>query len=93
VIPPPIYGEFAKQPHGEPLAGTELCEAPHFQTHLQGTLQIVMADGTVFTARPGHVTATTRALISAFEAVARLRAQSSLGGLAQSQPMYTLPND
>jgi hypothetical protein len=41
----------------KPIAGTELCEAPHFQYHVQGTLQIVMADGTEFTARPGDVTA------------------------------------
>ena len=43
--------------HVKPIAGTELCEAPHFQYHLSGTLQIVMADGSEFTARPGDVTA------------------------------------
>jgi hypothetical protein len=43
--------------HVKPIAGTELCEAPHFQYHVQGTLQIVMADGTEFTARPGDLTA------------------------------------
>jgi len=32
--------------HVKPLAGTELCEAPHFQYHVQGTLHVVMADGT-----------------------------------------------
>ena len=31
--------------HVKPLAGTELCEAPHFQYHVQGTLHIVMAVG------------------------------------------------
>ncbi len=36
--------------HVKPLAGTELCEAPHFQYHVQGTLHIVMADGTEFDA-------------------------------------------
>ena len=41
----------------KPLAGTELCEAPHFQYHLQGTLHIVMSDGAEFDARPGDVTA------------------------------------
>ena len=41
----------------KPLAGTELCEAPHFQYHLQGTLHIVMSDGVEFDARPGDVTA------------------------------------
>jgi len=43
--------------HVKPLAGTELCEAPHFQYHVQGTLHIQMADGTEFDARPGDVTA------------------------------------
>jgi hypothetical protein len=37
-------------------AGTELCEAPHFQYHLSGTLRIQMADGTEFDATPGQVT-------------------------------------
>ena len=43
--------------HIKPLAGTELCEAPHFQYHLQGTLHIVMGDGSELDARPGDVTA------------------------------------
>jgi hypothetical protein len=43
--------------HVKPIAGTELCEAPHFQYHVQGTLHIVMGDGTEFDARPGDVTA------------------------------------
>jgi hypothetical protein len=43
--------------HVKPIAGTELCEAPHFQYHVQGTLHIVMADGTEFDAGPGDVTA------------------------------------
>ncbi len=43
--------------HIKPIAGTELCEAPHFQYHVQGTLHIVMADGTELDARPGDVTA------------------------------------
>jgi hypothetical protein len=43
--------------HVRPVAGTELCEAPHFQYHVQGTLHIVMADGTEFDAGPGDVTA------------------------------------
>jgi hypothetical protein len=40
-----------------PLAGTELCEAPHFQYHLAGTLRIRMIDGEEFDATPGQVTA------------------------------------
>jgi hypothetical protein len=41
----------------KPVAGTELCEAPHFQYHVAGTLRIAMADGTEFDAVPGQVTA------------------------------------
>jgi hypothetical protein len=43
--------------HVKPLAGTDLCEAPHFQYHVQGTLHVVMADGAEFDAHPGDVTA------------------------------------
>ena len=43
--------------HVKPVAGTDLCEAPHFQYHVTGTLHIVMADGAEFDARPGDVTA------------------------------------
>jgi hypothetical protein len=42
--------------HVKPIAGTELCEAPHFQYHVAGTLRIAMADGTQFDAGPGAVT-------------------------------------
>ncbi len=40
----------------KPIAGTELCEAPHFQYHISGTLRIRMADGTEFDATPGQLT-------------------------------------
>ena len=43
--------------HVKPLAGTELCEAPHFQYHVSGTLHVVMGDGAEFDAKPGDVTA------------------------------------
>jgi len=43
--------------HVKPLAGTELCEAPHFQYHVQGTLRVRMADGTELDAVAGDVTA------------------------------------
>jgi hypothetical protein len=43
--------------HVKPLAGTEWCEAPHFQYHVSGTLRVRMADGTEFDAGPGDVTA------------------------------------
>lgn len=42
--------------HVQPIAGTDLCHAPHFQYHLAGTLRIQMADGTQFDATPGQVT-------------------------------------
>jgi quercetin dioxygenase-like cupin family protein len=43
--------------HVKPIAGTELCEAPHFQYHASGVLRIQMADGSEFDARPGDITA------------------------------------
>ena len=42
--------------HVKPIAGTELCEAPHFQYHVAGTLRIRTADGAEFDATPGQVT-------------------------------------
>ena len=43
--------------HVKPIAGTEFCEAPHFQYQVAGRLHIVMADGTEFDSEPGQVTA------------------------------------
>jgi hypothetical protein len=40
----------------KPLAGTEWCEAPHFQYHAAGRIRIVMSDGEEFEAGPGEVT-------------------------------------
>jgi len=40
----------------KPIAGTDLCEAPHFQYHVAGTIRVQMADGTEFDATPGQVT-------------------------------------
>jgi quercetin dioxygenase-like cupin family protein len=42
--------------HVKPIAGTELCEAPHFQYHVAGTLHVKTADGEEFDAVPGQVT-------------------------------------
>jgi quercetin dioxygenase-like cupin family protein len=42
--------------HVKPIAGTELCEAPHFQYHVAGTLRIRTTDGSEFDATPGQVT-------------------------------------
>ena len=43
--------------HVKPIAGTEWCEAPHFQYHATGTIRIQMTDGTEFDAGPGELTA------------------------------------
>lgn len=40
----------------KPLAGTNSCEAPHFQYHVSGRLAIRMDDGTELIAEPGDVT-------------------------------------
>lgn len=40
----------------KPIAGTDLCEAPHFQYHVSGVLRIAMADGSTFDAGPGDIT-------------------------------------
>lgn len=42
--------------HVKPMAGTEWCEAPHFQYHVSGVLRIIMDDGSEFDAGPGEVT-------------------------------------
>ena len=39
----------------KPIAGTELCEAPHFQYQVSGQLHVVMEDGTEFDLGPGDV--------------------------------------
>ena len=40
--------------HLKEVAGTELCGAPHFQYVLQGTVHVVMADGTELDIGPGQ---------------------------------------
>jgi quercetin dioxygenase-like cupin family protein len=42
--------------HVRPVAGTEWCEAPHFQYHVSGVLRIRTVDGHEFEAGPGAVT-------------------------------------
>jgi quercetin dioxygenase-like cupin family protein len=42
--------------HVKPIAGTDSCEAPHFQYHVSGRIAIEMDDGTTFEAGPGDVT-------------------------------------
>ena len=43
--------------HVKPIAGTEWCEAPHFQYHLSGRIRVLMSDGTEFELGPGQVSA------------------------------------
>jgi hypothetical protein len=40
----------------KPIAGTDSCEAPHFQYHVSGQLAIRMDDGTEMVASAGDVT-------------------------------------
>jgi hypothetical protein len=42
--------------HVKQIAGTDLCEAPHFQYQISGRLHGRMADGTEFESGPGDVT-------------------------------------
>lgn len=41
----------------QPIAGTEWCEAPHFQYQLSGRIHVVLRDGTEFDSGPGQITA------------------------------------
>jgi quercetin dioxygenase-like cupin family protein len=41
--------------HVKPSAGTEWCEAPHFQYQVSGRLHVLMQDGTEFESGPGEV--------------------------------------
>jgi hypothetical protein len=54
-------GRYVAQPgwrwsdHIKPVAGTDLCEAPHFQYHVSGRIGVRMADGTELEIGPGEV--------------------------------------
>lgn len=39
----------------KPIAGTELCEAPHFMYQISGRMHIEMKDGTTIDVGPGDV--------------------------------------
>jgi quercetin dioxygenase-like cupin family protein len=41
--------------HVKPVAGTDLCEAPHFQYLISGRVHVAMFDGTEFELGPGDV--------------------------------------
>ncbi len=42
--------------HVKPIAGTEWCQAPHFQYQVSGRIHVVMEDGTEFDSVAGDVT-------------------------------------
>ena len=58
-----VVGKLTLEPgwkwseHVKPVAGTEWCEAPHFQYQASGRLHVQMADGMEFESGPGDVTA------------------------------------
>jgi hypothetical protein len=39
----------------KPIAGTDSCEAPHFQYHVSGRLGVLMDDGTELEIGPGEI--------------------------------------
>ena len=57
-----VIGRATLQPgwrwslHVKPIAGTEWCEAPHFQYQVSGRMHVRMADGKELEAGPGDVT-------------------------------------
>jgi hypothetical protein len=57
-----MVGRLTLQPgwrwseHVKPLAGTDWCEAPHFQYQVSGVLHVINQDGTEFDSRAGDVT-------------------------------------
>lgn len=38
-----------------PIAKTKSCEAPHFQYHVSGILEVKMDDGTILICKPGDI--------------------------------------
>jgi hypothetical protein len=58
-----VVGKLTLQPgwrwslHVKPIAGTQWCEAPHFQYQLSGRIHVVMSDGEEFDSGPGQVSA------------------------------------
>lgn len=56
-----VVGRFTLEPgwrwsaHVKPIAGTDLCEAPHFSYHVSGRLHVLMRDGTQVDIGPGDV--------------------------------------
>ena len=58
-----VVGKLTLEPgwrwstHVKQIAGTTLCEAPHFQYHVSGKIHIKTSDGQEFDAGPGEVSA------------------------------------
>jgi quercetin dioxygenase-like cupin family protein len=50
-----IQPGFRWTEHVKPVAGTELCMAPHQQYHLRGRIHVLMADGSEAEAGPGEI--------------------------------------
>ena len=50
-----IQPGFRWTEHVKPVAGTELCMAPHQQYHVKGRIHIVMEDGSEAEMRPGEI--------------------------------------
>jgi hypothetical protein len=50
-----IQPGFRWTEHVRPVAGTELCMAPHQQYHVRGRIHILMADGSEVEAGPGEI--------------------------------------
>jgi len=51
-----IQPGFRWTEHVKPVAGTELCMAPHQQYHVTGRIHVVMEDGSETEAGPGEIT-------------------------------------
>ena len=75
--------------HVKPIAGTDLCVAPHFQYQVQGTLRIRMGDGTEFEATPGTSPRSPRATTPGSSATSR--SCSSTGGAPRTTPRADVP--
>ena len=58
-----VVGKLTLQPgwkwssHVKPVAGTDWCEAPHFQYQVSGKAHVVMASGEEFDTGPGDIMA------------------------------------
>jgi hypothetical protein len=72
-----IQPGFRWTKHVKPVAGTELCMAPHQQYHVAGRIHIVLEDGRETEAGPGEILALPRATMPGWSA---MRPRSRLTG-------------